>query len=191
METRFPKLPRPAVVPKPSPETKVDSSAVVSVTPATTPPPAKTEFSGAQVHASVEKAAPGGHVVPLSTRAKADPLIGAKETKGPSVSERIATPTRPPGYSPRAIWQEVVVMGTGHDEARALIGDTGALSKLKGIGFDLPVATQWRDFFTGIDRVSSERGTPNPSARGRAEFADWVVVQLGGQSSGLWKGAAA
>lgn len=152
----------------------------------------KSAFTAPPQHQTVvETATKNGHVVPLSSRAKADPLLGAQESRPARVSDKLPTPTRPPGYSPRALWQEIVVMGTGHDEARALIGRKDLVEKLKGIGFDASVATEWRDFFHGIDRVSTERGSPNPSAKGRAEFADWVVVQLGGASAGFWKGAAA
>jgi hypothetical protein len=151
----------------------------------------KTAFTAPPRHLTVvETATKDGHVVPLTPRAKADPLLGAQEAPSVKVSDKIPTPTRPPGYSPRALWQEIIVMGTGHDDARKLIGQTELVTKLKNIGFDVSVATEWRDFFHGIDRVSTEKGKPNPSAKGRAEFADWVVVQLGGASAGFWKGAA-
>ena len=152
----------------------------------------KTEFTSKPQHETItEKATTQGHVVPLTSRAKADPLLGARETNPGRVSDKLPTPNRPAGYSPRQLWQEVIVMGTGHDEARALIGRKDLVEKLKSIGFDVPIAMEWRDFFHAIDRVSTEKGKPNPSAKGRAEFADWVVVQLGGQSAGFWKGAAA
>jgi hypothetical protein len=152
----------------------------------------KSQFTSPPTHGTIaEKATHQGHVVPLTKKAKADPLLGARETNPGRVSEKIPTPQRPPGYSPRQLWQEIIVMGTGHEDARALIGRKDLVEKLKGIGFDVGVATEWRDFFHGIDRVSTERGSPNPSAKGRAEFADWVVVQLGGASAGFWKGAAA
>lgn len=173
----------------------VEKKPAVQKTDATKKPEAtklesKTQFTAPAAHATVEKPGTQAHVIPLTARAKADPLLGAKETPA-RVSEKLPTPRRPPGYGPRELWQEIIVMGTGHEAARALIGKTELVDKLKSIGFDVSVATEWRTFFDGIDRVSTERGKPNPSAKGRAEFADWVVVQLGGASAGMWKGAAA
>ena len=154
---------------------------------------AKTGFTGTPVHRTItDPATQQGHVVPIGSRNQADPLLGATEsTQSARVSDKIPTPRRPEGFSPRSIWQETINMGTGHDDARKLIGSAEALAALKGIGFDLPIAMEWRDFFHGIDTVSTEKGKPNPSAKGRAEFADWVVVQLGGASAGFWTGAAA
>ncbi len=118
--------------------------------------------------------------VPIPQR---DPVAGVEGQMAARVSEKLSTPKGPNGMTPRE-FADVLQFDTGHAKAVGCIGDPALIDRLKAVGTTVDDAKAWRQFFWDVARVSAERGSPNPSAAGRAVLLDWVVTQLGGSSVG-------